>query len=136
MAEPGETAEELGKRVAEIYREMSYPGASKLQSALRKRGIKFSDAAVRELVAEQGGRQLFAPPPRFTGKITARHVDERWAADLMDFQSKAAEGGEAHIMIVQDIFSRFLWARALTSKVETRTTFLRLMDQQVEPLRS
>ena len=82
---PGETPQETGERIALLYREMSYPGAAKFQSALRKRGIKVSDAAVRELVAEQGGRQLFAPPPRFTGRVTARHVDERWAADLMDF---------------------------------------------------
>ena len=128
MAEPSETAEALGKRVAALYREMSFPGAAKFQSALRKKGIKFSDAAVRELVAEQGGRQLFAPPPRFTGKVTARHIDERWAADLVDMQSKAASTGEAHILIVQDIFSRFLWARALKSKLETGTTFLRLME--------
>ena len=79
-----ETPQETGERIAQLYREMSYPGAAKFQSALRKQGIKLSDAAVRELVAEQGGRQLFAPPPRFTGKVTARHVDERWAADLMD----------------------------------------------------
>ena len=81
MSTTNETTEATGKRVAALYREMSYPGAAKFQSALRKKGIKFSDAAVRELVAEQGGRQLFAPPPKFTGKVTARHIDHRWAAD-------------------------------------------------------
>ena len=118
-----ETTEALGQRVAALYKELSYPGAAKFQAALRKRGIKFSDAAVRELVAEQGGRQLFAPPPRFTGKITARHVDERWCADPMDLQSKKAKSGEIYILVVQDIFSRFLWARALTSKTQTRRHF-------------
>ena len=111
-----EAAEATGKRIAALYREMSYPGAAKFQAALRKQGIKMSDAAVRELVAEQGGRQLFAPPPRFTGRVTARHVDERWAADLMDFQAKKAKSGEVYILVIQDIFSRFLWARALESK--------------------
>ena len=123
-----EAAEATGQRIAALYREMSYPGAAKFQAALRKRGIKISDAAVRELVAEQGGRQLFAPPPRFTGKVTARHVDERWAADLMDFQAKKAKSGEVYILVVQDIFSRFLWARALTSKTQVGTAFLRLME--------
>ena len=63
MSATNKAAEALGQRIAELYRELSYPGAAKFQAALRKRGIKVSDAAVRELVAEQGGRQLFAPPP-------------------------------------------------------------------------
>ena len=125
---PGETPQETGERIAQLYRELSYPGAAKFQSALRKRGIKVSDAAVRELVAEQGGRQLFAPPPRFTGRVTARHVDERWAADVMDLQAKKAKSGEIYILVVQDLFSRFLWARALTSKTQVGTAFLRLME--------
>jgi transposase InsO family protein len=120
--------EALGKRVAELYKQLSYPGAAKFQAALRKRGIKFSDAAVRELVAEQGGRQLFAPPARAVGRVTARHVDERWAADVMDFQAKENKSGEVYILVVQDIFSRFLWARALTSKTQVGTAFLRLME--------
>ena len=128
MSATNEAAEALGQRIAELYRELSYPGAAKFQAALRKRGIKVSDAAVRELVAEQGGRQLFAPPPRFTGKVTARHVDERWAADLMDFQAKKAKSGEVYILVVQDIFSRFLFARALTSKTQVGAAFLRLME--------
>ena len=107
---------------------MSYPGAAKFQAALRKQGIKISDAAVREIVAEQGGRQLFAPPPRFTGKVTARHIDERWVADVMDLQAKKAKSGEMFVLVVQDIFSRFLWARALTSKTQVVTAFLRLME--------
>ena len=120
--------EALGKRVADLYRELSYPGAAKFQAALKKRGIKFSDAAVRELIDEQGGRQLFAPPPRFTGRVTARHVDERWASDVMDFQAKENKSGEVYILVVQDIFSRFLWARALTSKTQVGTAFLRLIE--------
>ena len=56
MSATNEAAEATGQRIAELYRELSYPGAAKFQAALRKRGIKVSDAAVRELVAEQGGR--------------------------------------------------------------------------------
>ena len=84
------------------------------------------DAFVRQLVSEQGGRQLFAPPPRFTGKVVAQHVDERWAADVIDFQSKTAkQGAPAYALIVQDIFSRFLFAKALRSKAEVETAFFR-----------
>ena len=91
MAEPCETPEEFGRRIADLYRQMSYPGASRFRAALGKRGIKVSEAFVKELVADQGARQLFAPPPRFTVHVTARHVDERRAADVMDLQSSLHE---------------------------------------------
>ena len=126
MAEPGETPEELGRRIAALYRELSYPSEAKFRAALRKRGIQVSAHFVKELVADQGARQLFAPPPRFTGHVTSRHVDERWAVDLMDFSAKSTKGSPAHILIAQDIFSRFLFARALRSKAEVRAAFERL----------
>ena len=129
----GETAEALGERVATLYKRLSYPSASRFKAALAKRGINVPDAFVRQLVSEQGSRQLFAPPPRFTGKVVAQHVDERWAADIIDFQSKTAKnvkkkgGAPAYVLLVQDIFSRFLFAEALRSKAEVEAAFLRIM---------
>ena len=46
----------------------------------------------------------------------------------MDLQAKKAKSGEIYVLVVQDIFSRFLWARALTSKTQVGTAFLRLME--------
>ena len=68
----------MGERVAALYKELSYPSAAKFQAALTKRGLSVPDAFVRQIVSEQGSRQLFAPPPRFTGKVTAQNVDDRW----------------------------------------------------------
>ena len=129
MAEPGETPEELGRRIAALYRELSYPSEAKFRAALRKRGIQVSAHFVKELVADQGARQLFAPPPRFTGHVTSRHVDERWAVDLMDFSAKSTKGSPVHVLIAQDIFSRFLFARAISTKAEVRVTFERLLEE-------
>ena len=77
--------EALGAKIAALYKELSYPSAARFKAALAKRGIQVPDAFVRQLVSEQGGRQLFAPPPGFTGKVVAQHVDERWAGDVIDF---------------------------------------------------
>ena len=41
MSTTNETTEALGERIAALYREMSYPGAAKFQSALRKRESNF-----------------------------------------------------------------------------------------------
>ena len=87
-----ETTDALGAKVAALYAELSNPSAAKFKAALAKRGIRVPDAFVRQLVGEQGDQQLFAPPPRFTGKVVAQHMDERWAADVIDFQSKTAKG--------------------------------------------
>jgi len=124
----GETVEALGERVAAVYKELSYPSAAKFKAALTKRGLNVPDAFVRQLVGEQGSRQLVAPPPRFTGKVTAQQVDDRWAGDVLDLQSKTRkQGAPVYILLVQDIFSRFLFATALRSKAEVEAAFLRLL---------
>ena len=88
------------------------------------------------MASEQGSRQLFAPPPRFMGKVFAQHVDERRAADVIDFQSKAnnktpKKSGPApvYVVLVQDIFSRFLFAESLHSKAEVEAAFVRIMRE-------
>ena len=124
-----ETTDALGAKVAALYAELSYPSAAKFKAALAKRGIRVPDAFVRQLVGEQGDRQLFAPPPRFTGKVVAQHMDDRWAADVIDFQSKTAKkGAPLFVLIVQDIFSRFLFAKSLRSKAEVETALTRTTE--------
>ena len=89
MFGPGnEAIEGLGERIAALYKELSYPSAAKFKAALLKRGIDVPDSFVKQLTPEQGTRQLYAPPPKFTGKVAAANLDDRWAADLIDFQSK------------------------------------------------
>jgi len=129
-----ETPTNLGMRIAALYKELSYPGVSKFQCALRKGGIRVSDEFVRTLVQEQGTRQLFAPPPRFSGKITARRIDAKWAADLVDFSAKSSKKEPVFITICQEIFSRYLFCRALWKKTEAVAAFSRtLEDEQRTP---
>lgn len=128
--EPLETPEELGRRVAALYRELSYPSAAKFRAALRKRGINVSADFVKEVVADQSVRQLTAPAPRFTGHVTARAVDHRWMGDLMDYTAKASsKDAPKYVMIMQDVFSRFIFARALQSKTEVPAAFSRIVEE-------
>ena len=131
VGEPGgEPTEALAERVATLHHELSRPSATRFKAALAKRGISVPDAFVRQLVSEQGSRQLFAPPRRFTGKAVAQHVDERWASDVVDFQSKtSAKDAPIYVLLVQDLFSRFLFAEALRSKAEVEAAFLRIMKR-------
>ena len=125
-----ESIEALGERISALYKELSYPSAAKFKAALRKRGIDVPDSFVKQLTSEQGSRQLYAPPPKFTGKVTAANLDDRWAADLIDFQSKAKKrNAPVYVLLVQDIFSRFLFAAALSSKAEVEAAFLRILRE-------
>ena len=61
--------------------------------------------------------------------MTARHIDERWAADVMDLTAKASKG-MSYVLLCQDLFSRFLFARALRSKAEVGAAFARLLEEE------
>ena len=123
-----DSTEALGAQIAQLYKELSYPSEAKFRAALAKRNIQVPKEFARQLASEQGSRQLYAPPPRFTGKVTAQSVDDRWAADLIDFQSKTREKGKPlYVLLIQDLFSRFLFAFALRSKTEVESAFLRLL---------
>ena len=129
MFEQPNEVDALGERIARLYEELSYPSAAKFRAALIKRNIDVPESFVRQITREQGSRQLYAPPPRFVGKITATHSDDRWAADLLDFQAKATNAkAPVYVLVAQDIFSRFLFAAALTSKAEVEAAFLRIMQ--------
>ena len=129
MAEKGESPDELGRRIAALYRELSYPSEAKFRVALRKRGIRVSAEFVKEVVADQSSRQLIAPPPRFTGHVTARKVDHRWMVDLMDYTAKSTKSSPQYVFILQDVFSRFIFAVALRNKAEVTAAFSRLLEQ-------
>jgi hypothetical protein len=64
---------------------------------------------------------VFQRRPAYQGRIAATEINNRWAADLIDYNAKPSvdkKGGAPYqyILIVQDIFSRVLFAHALKSK--------------------
>ena len=111
-----------GERIAEIYRELGYPGAAKFQTALRKQGINVSLGNLRDLIKTLGSRQIFRPPPKYEGNVASRSIDDRWVADVLSFKSRPVEGF-TNVLLVQDVFSRFLWATPMGSNKETTRAF-------------
>ena len=123
---------DIGQRVAEVYQKLSFPSAPKLQSALRKEGITLSLSALKELTSESGARQVLQPPPTYGGHITSSRIDDRWAADLMSFESRPARRGDVtytSVLLCQDIFSRFLWAEPISTKAQVRRAFEDILDK-------
>ena len=98
-----------------IFEELNFPSATKLRAALIKRGFKARLKDVEEFVKSQTPTQLFAKAPKYRGKIIASRPNERWVVDFIDFTAEPS-GSYKYILLVQDIFSRKLWAQALEDK--------------------
>ena len=52
----------MDKRIADLYAELAFPSASRLQAALRKEGITVSLSDIKNVVSKTGSRQIFQPP--------------------------------------------------------------------------
>ena len=113
--------------VEEIFEELNFPSLQKLKRVLDSRGIEYDQKEVEKLVKREAVRQVQAPTYKFDGKIASRGMHDRWFADLIDFTAAPSdrgkrtglsetEDGEQFILVVQDVFSRFLWTEALVSK--------------------
>ena len=75
-------------------------------------------------------RQVQAPAYKFDGKIAAHGINDRWFCDLVDFTAAPSDRGkrtglgetkegEVYILVVQDVFSRYLWTEAFPYPSET-----------------
>jgi hypothetical protein len=126
------TAENL----ASIYEDLNFPSASVFYKALRKRGIAVRQADVEEFVRSRSERQVTAPPPKYEGNIVAFGINHRWVADLLAFTSRPAEDKDGttytHVLLCQDIFSRFLWAKPLRNVSEATQAFENILQDSAE----
>ena len=101
--------------ILEIFEELNYPSANKLRAALIKRGFKARLKDVEAFVKSQTPTQLFAKAPKYQGKIVATRPNERWVIDFIDFTAEPSQNFK-YIFLIQDIYSRKLWAKATEEK--------------------
>ena len=102
--------------IARIAEELNYPGRSTLARVLRNRGIDYDPQQLDAFVKAQTVRQVQAPKYGFTGKIAAQDLHSRIFADLIDFSSAPSKDGERFVLVVQRVFDRKLWTKALRDK--------------------
>ena len=111
----------------DLWEELAAPSAVAFSRALASRGILARVKDVQEFVASNSERLILSKGVRFTGKIVAHYEDDRWAADLINFTSRPATTAAGIVMtqalFVQDLFTRFVWVRPMTSVKETTQTF-------------
>ena len=123
---------DLQETLSSIYEELNYPSAEVFYRALKKRGIPAAKKDVQEFVSSRAERQVIAPPPKFKGHVVSEDLNARWAADLISFVSRPAtwKGREyKYVLLVQDIFSRLLYARPLTRVDQATAAFEEILDE-------
>jgi hypothetical protein len=131
-----------------LSKELGYPSAAKLYKAARRQGLDVKLKDVEAIVKTQATRQVLHKKPAFVGKIAATEINDRWAADLIDYTAKPSvakiatpvatkEPPYQYIFIVQDIFSRKVFAEPLRTKTPQacKEAMERVVAEHGKPLR-
>jgi hypothetical protein len=120
------------EELAALYEELNAPSATAFRKALAKKGIPARARDVEEFVKSRTERQVIAPPPKYKGHIVSFDVNHRWMADLIAFTSrpvKTNDGFYTHVLLVEDVFSRYIWARPLQSVSDTTRAFAEILKE-------
>ena len=117
----------------QLWIDSGRPGAHKFREILKRKGIAApSERYLREhFLRFQSSKQLFAPPPRYTGKVWSTGIDNRWQTDIIVNTQHPSEfqGVEwSYALVVVDVFSRFAWARLIRSPLEAHVGFREILD--------
>ena len=121
-----------GEQIKAIWLELDKPGPEKLQVALRKRGFESPSAKqLREgFYKFESSRQVFRPPPKYTGHIYATRIDNRWCADVMQLPAAKYDGKAwEYALMVVDIFSRFAWAALIDSPMQAAAGYREILGR-------
>jgi transposase InsO family protein len=90
---------------------------------MRRRGVHILRGVAADFVRKQLASQVFHPPPRSTGKVTAAQPNSLWQADLMDFTTRdvALNQGFRFALVIVDVFTRRVSARPMQDKTARAT---------------
>ena len=108
------------RQLAELSAELGALSVERLFTAARKRGINATRNDVRGLASVRGETQIFRPLPRAEGKTaTHRPRDSRFMMDLLEQRVNPSDAGDKYAIILVEVLSRYMWARAIKSKDPT-----------------
>ena len=109
-----------------VYDELGAPGPTALFVAARKRGLNVTRDEAKKFTARRGERQIFNNAKPSEGKVLAEDVNSRYQADLLDFKNDGG-GAEKNVLVVVNVFTREMWARAIKNKT-AKSTAAALVD--------
>ena len=101
-------------RLRELAKENFVTSDHKLMQLARRKGIPVSAGLVKQALAKDVGKQLFAPAPRSIGQSAAEAPGSRLQADLVDFSKNTGSKGYAELLV--DVYTRKVYAQPLQTK--------------------
>ena len=101
-------------RLRELAKENFVTSDHKLMQLARRKGIPVSAGLVKQALAKDVGKQLFAPAPRSIGQSAAEAPGSRLQADLVDCSKNTGSKGYAELLV--DVYTRKVWAEPLQTK--------------------
>jgi hypothetical protein len=119
----------------------SFSGPDKLHRYVQKMGkCVLSKYKIRKWLQRQEPYSLQRSVRRNfkRNKVITLGIDDQWDADLMDMSKYAKEnGGTGFILVVIDIFSKFLWMRPLQDKKgqSVKSAFEEIIQEGRQPAR-
>ena len=112
----------------ELAQELGQPGTDKLWKEAQRRSLQVTRKEVTAYVQSLGSRQVFQARPKYDGKIVATEINNRWAADIVDYNARPSADPKdknkpfQYVLIAQDIFSRVIFTKALKNKDQETVT--------------
>ena len=116
------------EQLKELARELGQPGADKLWQEAQRRNLQVTRKEVTAYVRTLGSRQVFQARPKYEGKIAATEINDRWVADIIDYNARPSADPKdktapfQYVLVAQDIFSRVIFTKALKNKDQETVT--------------
>lgn len=120
----------------DLWISLNRPSADRFAAVLKKRGIKARPLDLKNLfIRDVGSKQIFAPPPRLRGRVTAIDKDQRWMADIIVYNHMPSEHeGTTYraVLLAQDVFTRYAFAERLENRGQATDAMERILRRASE----
>ena len=123
------------KKLQELSLKLGNPGVDKLFIEAKRSGLGVSKKQVKTFLSRLGERQIFQAIQPSKGKAASEDIDARFQMDLIDLHTDAAfdklgSSANKFILIVVNVFTREVYAQALTTKtpVEVKRALEKILD--------
>ena len=97
----------------------AFSGPPKLKNILKKAGYDISIDSIRNWLKDQDSYSLFKPVKhKFKrNRVITQGIDDLWDMDLADVNNLSKYNhGVKYLLIVIDVFSKYLWVETLPYK--------------------
>ena len=119
----------IREQMEQIWDDLNAPNARAFRYVLAQANIPARASDIAQFIKSKSERAIFAPAPKYSGKVAGNDIDHRWQADLTCFTTKPARENDnpktfqrlqpieedgskpfTQVLLVQDLFSPYVWA--------------------------